>query len=282
METLPSSESPSAAGFGPVARLLIESGEQLSTKVQSQVLALGEHAIPQLVDLLRNHQLADQSAPGSGWVPVHAVHLLGALRAAAAVEPMLDLLADGDGTDCLSEAIVDSLAEMGPTVLDRLLQAQPRFAKPNQLNLVNVVLSKLGVHDPRVLAILLDELKRSPDIGAANLAVYGNPAAVPYLMRAFDDYEVTPSDSPLTHHALIELTAAIEDLGGELTPTQQAKARIADEPRRHFAELLTRLAARMPATDTARRKVRRNKPCPCGSGKKYKKCHWFSDKNRPS
>ena len=57
METLLSSEPPSAAGFGPVARLLIASGKQLSTEVQSHVLALGEHAIPQLVDLLRNHQL---------------------------------------------------------------------------------------------------------------------------------------------------------------------------------------------------------------------------------
>lgn len=282
METLHSSESPSFFDFGPVARLLIASGERLSAEVQSQILALGEHAIAQLVDILRNHQLEDQDAPGADWVPVHAVRLLGALRAAAAVEPMLDLLADGDGTDYLSAAIIEALPAMGPTVLERLLQAQPQFEKSNQMNLLNVVLSRLGVHDPRILAILLDELKRSLDTGAANLAVYGDPAALPDLMRAFDDYEVTPSDSPLTHHAMIELTAAIEDLGGELTPAQQTKARMADEPRRRFAEMLTRLAASKPAAGTARRKIRRNKPCPCGSGKKYKKCHWFSDKNSPA
>jgi hypothetical protein len=282
MDTLPSSEPSSTADFGPVARLLIASGQQFSTAVQSQILALGEDAIPQLVEILRNHQLADQSAPGAGWVPIHAVHLLGALRAAAAVEPMLDLLADGDGTDYLSAAIIEALAAMGPTVLDRLLQAQPRFEKPNQMNLLNVVLARMQVRDRRILAILLDELKKNPDTGAANLAVYGDPAALPDLMRAFDDYEVTPTDNPLTHHSLIELTGAIEDLGGELTPAQQAKARMADEPRRHLVELMTRLAARRPAAGTARRKVRRNEPCPCGSGKKYKRCHWFSDKNMPS
>jgi preprotein translocase subunit SecA len=26
-----------------------------------------------------------------------------------------------------------------------------------------------------------------------------------------------------------------------------------------------------------RKKVRPNDPCPCGSGKKYKKCHWISE-----
>ena len=25
-------------------------------------------------------------------------------------------------------------------------------------------------------------------------------------------------------------------------------------------------------------KIGRNEPCPCGSGKKYKKCHWLTDR----
>ena len=120
---------------------------------------------------------------------------------------------------------------------------------------------------------MLDELKQSPDIGASNLAVYGDPAALPHLLHERDAYEVTPTDNPMEHHAIIEFTAAIEELSGELTPAQQTKAQAADEPGRHFAALLTRLAEHRPAGGTARRKVGRNAPCPCGSGKKYKKCH---------
>ena len=32
-------------------------------------------------------------------------------------------------------------------------------------------------------------------------------------------------------------------------------------------------APRQPAAMPANRKVSRNEPCPCGSGKKYKHCH---------
>lgn len=273
METLPSCGISPAAELGPAARLLITGGKDLSPVAKSQILALGQQAIPQLMDVLRDHQLAKQDAPGEGWAPVHAVRLLGELRAVAAVEPMLDLLDDSDGGDYLSAEIIEALPAMGPPVLERLLQAQPRFERADQMNPLNVVLAKLGTKDPRILAILLDELKKFPDIGASNLAVYGDPAALPHLLRAFDEYQVTPTDNPIEHHAMIELTAAIEELGGDLTPAQQAKAQIADEPRRRFAELLTRLAEHQPTGGTARRKVGRNEPCPCGSGKKYKKCH---------
>ncbi len=274
METLPFSERPAGGELGSVARLLIANGKHLSPSDGAQILAQGQQAIAQLVDVLRDHRLAEQNAPGEGWAPVHAVRLLREMRAVEAVEPMLELLEDMDGGDYLWAEIADALPVMGRPILECLLQAQPRFERASQMNPLNGVLAKLGTKDPRILAILLDELKKSPDIGASNLAVYGDPAALPQLLRAFDEYRVTPTDNPIEHHALIELTTAIEELGGELSPEQQVKAQIADEPRRRFAELLTRLAGEhRPTGGTARRKVGRNEPCPCGSGKKYKKCH---------
>jgi preprotein translocase subunit SecA len=97
--------------------------------------------------------------------------------------------------------------------------------------------------------------------------------------------------SVVSNHVFVELRSAIEELGGQLTAAQRAKADRADAPRRRFAaqiqEAVKRLAAQpQPIAQASSlplerggsviskpRKVGRNEPCWCGSGKKYKKCH---------
>lgn len=256
-----------------MVRLLIASGKNLSSQAQAQILPLGEQAIPQLLAALQSPTLAKQNAPCDGWAPVHAARLLGELRATSAIEPMLDVLYDCDPLEYLYSALMDALTAMGPPALEPLLRAQARFDKPGALNPLHVILAQLGVQDPRVFAVLLTGLQADPSSGAGNLAEYGDPAALPYLMQALDAYRLTPTDNPIEHHAVMELTSAIEELGGELSPAQRAKAKAADAPRRRFAELLTRVAERVPTTGPPVPKVGRNDPCPCGSGKKYKKCH---------
>src|SRR5215475_4052599 len=51
----------------------------------------------------------------------------------------------------------------------------------------------------------------------------GDDRALPYLSRAFDAYTLRDSDSPFANQDLIELQAAIEELGGTLTSRQLAK-----------------------------------------------------------
>jgi hypothetical protein len=271
--TFSSVETSSIPSNEPLVRLLLASGKHLSAGARSQIMALGDQAIPQLLHVLTNPALANRHAPGEEWAPIHAARLLGDLRATPAIEPMLAVLYEGDGLEPLSSAIMDALQAMGPAALEPLLRVQARFDKADQLNPINMVLAKLGVRDPRIFAVLVAGLKNELSTGASNLAEYGDPAGLPHLVQAFDEYPLTPTDSLLAHHAIIELTCAIEELGGELTPAQQAKARAADAPRRRFAELLTRVANRMPAAAQTKPKVGRNDPCPCGSGKKYKKCH---------
>ncbi len=256
-----------------MVRLLVASGKNLSSQAQAQILALGEQAIPQLLAVLTSPALANQNAPGDGWAPIHAARLLGELRATSAIEPIFNVLYASDPLEYLYSALMDALTAMGPPALEPLLRAQARFDKPGALNPIHVILAQLGVKDPRVLSVLLAGLQTDPSSGASNLAEYGDPAAVPYLVQAFDEYRVTPTDNPMEHHAVIELTSAIEELGGELSTAQRAKAQAADAPRRRFAELLTRVAERTPTTGPPVPKEGRNDPCPCGSGKKYKKCH---------
>lgn len=97
---------------------------------------------------------------------------------------------------------------------------------------------------------------------------------------------------PAALQDLVELEAAIQDLGGELTPGQQAKLDAALEPVKRWREdlraaMATRhtrphagqIAALRPALATRVMRPGRNEPCWCGSSKKYKRCHLTGDEH---
>jgi uncharacterized protein YecA (UPF0149 family) len=154
------------------------------------------------------------------------------------------------------------------------------------------VLSRCATKDERSYQTLLDFLEQSPELGAIYLAEYGDSRAISALSQMFDALPMHDQDaSVVSNHVFVELRSAIEELGGQLTAAQRAKADRADAPRRRFAaqmqEAVKRLAAQpQPIAQASSRplerggsviskprKVGRNEPCWCGSGKKYKKCH---------
>jgi uncharacterized protein YecA (UPF0149 family) len=111
------------------------------------------------------------------------------------------------------------------------------------------------------------------------------------LAHTFDTLPLGDEESPLADHVVIELRAAIEDLGGQLTAAQAQKLEAADAARRRFVAQLpwaveppvaptwrmppqvTSVTGPRPPRPVGTRTVGRNAPCWCGSGKKYKKCH---------
>src|SRR5207244_4331493 len=143
------------------------------------------------------------------------------------------------------------------------------------------------------LAALVADLSHDLVLSAGNLVDYGDPSALPALSRALDKYkDEDQGDDFMANMGLADLVGAIEELGGELTPEQQKKVdRIyaRQEPKRQrLISALDRAMGRMdlgtspvhtaaahtadPRLAAPPRKVGRNDPCPCGSGKKYKKC----------
>jgi uncharacterized protein YecA (UPF0149 family) len=89
-------------------------------------------------------------------------------------------------------------------------------------------------------------------------------------------------DTPFANQTAIELLAAIEDLGGTLTEEQKRKAARVDELASRYRSKLNAAMDAPRLAPVRRRKVGRNEPCPCGSGKKYKKCHEAEDEGRSS
>ena len=257
-------------------RKIIHVGKGLPDDLRQEILDLNAAATPALLEILENEELARSASPGEGWAPVHAARLLGELRAADAVQPMLRLLADTDPMDVLHDRIILSLPEIGEPVVEPALRAYAGSDDPDFKASVASVLARTGVRDDRIFALLLENLRTAPSHGAGDLAEYGDERAVPYLAGAFDEYDIVQGDGPFVNQDLVELHAAIEELGGTITAAQEKKFRSAMAPADRWREQMrTALESRSPARRPAR--PGRNEPCWCGSTKKYKKCHLVSD-----
>lgn len=266
---------------------LIESGDRLPADIRIRLLASGAEAVPALIRVLEDEELALSTARGGGYAPVHAAELLGELRAPEAVEPMLRLLSRTDFMDVLHDRLLTAMPAIGAPVVEPALRAASE-ARGDARDSFIAVLADAGVHDDRILDLLLDQLRRDPT-HAGNIAAYGDPRALPALYRAFDSFRIEPGESIFGNQALVEIRDAIEELGGTLTAEQKAKYRVAREPAERFRRaLLAALQAEpkgeldgepaVPAAPPFR--PGRNYPCWCGSGRKYKKCHLDADEGR--
>ncbi len=261
-------------------RLLLRAGERLPGDAHRRILTLGPAAIPSLIELLEDAALAGADAPGQGYAPVHAAELLGALGAAEAVEPMLHALARTDTLDLLHDRVIPALRAMGRAVVEPALRAHDASADLEFRGSVRSVLAAAGVKDERIFDLLVDALAEDLTLGAANLAEYGDPRALEPLSRALDEYKVASEEGAFADQDLFEVDAAIEELGGTLTPSQAEKVRRASARADAYRDALRAAVGREGVfPEPARRPEQpgRNDPCWCGSGAKYKKCHLRED-----
>lgn len=256
--------------------------------LHTQLLAAGEDIVPDLLAVLEEVS-ADVQAD-CGWAPLHAAELLGALGDARAVPVLLRCLECCDVLELLHQRVLDALIALGNLAIDECLEAYAATTDDSTRDSIAEVLSRCRTKDERIYEVLLDTLERSPELGANFLVDYGDPQAIPSLSQLFDALPVSDKDTPFANQVFVELRGAIEDLGGQLTTAQAAKAERADAPRRRFAarmeQVVHRIAAQphtvqappIPSGSSAaaarkQRKLGRNEPCWCGSGKKYKRYH---------
>ena len=237
------------------------------------IVAMGDAAVPALIDVLLTDILAAEDAPGQGYAPIHAARLLAELRAEAAVAPMLQLLRTTHWNDLLRNEVLLSLPRIGAPVLEPALRAYQGSDDIEFRSCVASVLAETGVRDERVFELLVGRLGVEREAAAMCLTTYGDARAIDHLSRAFDAFRLERRNHLLANQALIEIRAAIEGLRGALTPEQEAKYTVALDVRMRLRELTGSHAEPI----TRRERPGRNDPCWCGSTKKDKRCHLDDD-----
>ncbi|AKJ08389.1 SEC-C motif-containing protein [Archangium gephyra] len=263
-----------------LVRQLLEHTETLPESLQAHILARGAEAVEPLVEVLLDEPLADITAPGEGYAPIHAVQLLAQLKAPEAISAMVRRLMHSEPGEVLYDALLYALEELGPAVAPAALEALASARTEDERFGLLSVLARCEVQDERIYAALLAQLKEDPTAGAMNLSVYGDPRAIEPLTRVLEAHEVDEDTEDLfANQNIIELRGAIEELGGTLDEAQLDKVARARRSRHRLSTLFQNMLAETLPVAPARRAPRpgRNEPCWCGSGVKYKKCHLGED-----
>ncbi len=186
---------------------LIDAGKEPDPSLLEDILAFGQEAVGPLIGVATDEDLnwADQEGP-EVWAPLHAVRLLGTLRAAEAVEPLLDLLEMDD--DWMRETVPLSLGKIGePTIAP----ARARVLDPDQELWVRAhsadALKHVGLDHPQTRAVVVAALVKqldqtqfeTADEDMLNGVVIGHLAdlkaveVMPAIQRAFEEDRVDPS-----------------------------------------------------------------------------------------
>jgi hypothetical protein len=245
----------------------------------AQEIASREDAIIYLKRILQDDKYWYQGGPGDAWAPIHTIHILPLTKTKDALELLLDtMMAEKDALgDWITESMSTLLAAFGEDAVERLkeyilderLDLYMRGSVATALNVIahqypertdeiKSFLSKLlaDTNDPTFAAFLVDEPLSFKD---QNL--------LPEVDMAFEkgkiDTEVIRRDDV--------------DWVFNRPEEEQSYSKFMKSPLEHFSkeniDYLRKIS--YPETKTMKKKetkIGRNAPCPCGSGKKYKKC----------
>jgi len=256
--------SPTASNDNPFEQLR-QTGETLPNELRDRILSLGAAAVPPLIALLEDDDAAAEDAPGEGWPPVHAVDLLADLRAEEAIAPLLGALRGGDMDELLSSRIAVRLASFGAAALEPTLAELSHIRDTERAATFCAILANLGVKDERVWMALSNCFDDEPFLSAGCLAAYGDDRALPLIEREIFEFDEDATGS-LARLDLELLVEAYEELAGELPDELLDRVEYLFELQSQSKD------PPIAPAPTRSKKVGRNDPCPCGSGKKHKRC----------
>ena len=194
---------------------LIEQGEERFTSEQLELCrAHRKEAIPALVDLANDEYLQMEDVPGEGYAPIHAVELLGELKAVQAVPTLIDIVADSDSEEIIFGTAIHALEEIGPPALEEALTFMRYSWDVEAKTSLAEVIGEIGQRDERAYQTLVAVWEEAAweegkCLLAYPLALTGGEQAIPLLEAALEDPDL---DHPLDYN---EIADALEVLGVE-------------------------------------------------------------------
>jgi hypothetical protein len=225
-------------------------------------------------------------APGDSdavWAPLHAWRALGQIRATEAIEPLLRLTETYTDDDWLAYELPIVFAMIGAETLPHLQSFLADSSRELGARLIMpTALRRLGETDAdvgeRCRAVLRDQLAGHAD---------QSPELNGFVISALIDLEAR-DDIDLIREAFaagtVDLSVAgdIEDVEVEFgvqthrttdpPPYFIQVAETASRQPGRLSDLVNQLYRPTPQPARGKPKVGRNEPCPCGSGRKYKRC----------
>jgi hypothetical protein len=207
-----------------ILSMLLDAGERLPPRVRTSILAGGRAMVPALLDVLLGRTPGLPEASGADFAPIHAVDLLADLKAPEGIEPMLTVLCETAWDEIVHDRILVRLPELGAAALESVLRLLVKKRRGTVHDDLLAILADLKIRDERIYNLLVEQLRKDPASGAMNLGGYGDPAALPLLNDAFDQFRPKKGHGLFEkNRPLVELKEAIELLGGCLNAKQAAK-----------------------------------------------------------
>jgi hypothetical protein len=262
--------------YSPPVDKLLTYGDARSFREWPNYLELGltRKHIPELIRMATDKDLNSADSESlEVWAPLHAWRALGQLRAPEAIEPLLELFADSEDDDWVGSELPDVYGMIGaaaipalaryladashglfPRVfaaesLQRIAHRNPN-ARAECVSVLTEQLSRFTENDPTFNAFLIGDLVDLEAVESLSTIreAFEQECVDLTIQGDVEDVEITlglreQRSTPATYPSFLEKRFS-----------DQAKAASAPEPIRKEP------------------KVGRNDPCPCGSGKKYKKC----------
>lgn len=221
------------------------------------------------------------------WAPVHASRALGQLQAVEAVVPLLLHLKDIDADDLAAAELIETIAAIGPAAIPRLdafiAAGDGDGGDDFEVGTAIEALAEIGKasaecrdHCISILTRRLGDRERiDPTINGFAVSALLDLAAVEALDAIRDAFHGDVVD--------VSIAGDLEDVEIELG-VREARA----TPKPRYLEQMLRLRRDFDAAPPVRVaseprvaapygpaksvKIGRNERCPCGSGKKFKKC----------
>lgn len=260
-------------------------------------LGISTEAVPELIRMATDDALND--GPQNSklvWAPVHAWRALAQLRAPEAIAPLLTLFQRAaDSDDWVMSDLPEALAQIGAAAIEPTANCLADTARGEWERVTAAdALGRIGLAHPelraecvtRVAAQLENFAEQSDNLNAFLIAPLWDLRAVEAMCvieRAFasgrvdesvngdwEDVQIhfglkTEREHPRKPNSLTEMSREIAGLREEIQAYERENAGL-----RPTLDELT--FGPPPEPYLAPPKIGRNEPCPCGSGKKHKKC----------
>jgi len=281
----------------PVNRLLSLGEPRRNESRDYAALGLFADAVPELIRMATDEALNDGPQKSKlVWAPVHAWRALGQLRAPEAIAPLLTLFQRADDSDdWVMSDLPEALALIGAPAIEPIASFLADSTRGEWARVTAAdALGHIGQAHPELraecvarLAKQLEKIADQPEtVNTFVISALWDLRAVeamPVIERAFasgrvdesvngdlEDVQIhfklkTQREHPRKPNRLAKMSGEISGKTDELHALEKENS--------DLREILDDLTfGQEPQPYLAPPKTGRNDPCPCGSGKKYKKC----------